>query len=71
MILDQLYLILGLVAAALAGLWAAFMRGKSAQRDQDRADDIEAVEKAKEIEREVDSDPDPVGRLRRSKWLRK
>lgn len=68
--LDQLYLILGVVAAALAGLWAVFMRGKAAQRNEDRADDVKAVEKAKEVAREVDADPDPRERLR-DDWMRK
>jgi hypothetical protein len=69
-LLDQLYVIGAAIVAALATLWAVFQRGKSAQRDKDRADDIEAVEKAKEVAREVDADPDPVDSLR-DRWLRK
>lgn len=67
--LDQLWVIVGGIIASLGVLVTVFLKGKKAERNEQRARDIESVEKANEVRRDIDDEPDPVKRLR-DKWTR-
>lgn len=65
----DLIAILGGLLALIGGLFVAFQKGKKSERNRQAAEYLEAVEKANEVDRNVDAEPDPVKRLR-DNWQR-
>lgn len=70
--LGRVKLYLAAVGAAILGLLAIYWRGKSAgaaaERDATTRRRVQAMERAKEVEDEIASDPYVVDRARR--WVR-
>lgn len=55
------------IIAALVGV---FMRGKQAERNERMADEREALDRAREIQNELDSESDDAVRDRAAAWVR-
>lgn len=61
--------IAGVGAAALALLFA-FMRGRSSAEQDQQAEEREALDRAREIQNELDSESDDAVRDRAAAWVR-
>lgn len=58
------------VVAVLGGLLYVFMRGRSDAEQDIKADERETIDKAREIQNEIDSEDDAAVRDRAAAWVR-